>query len=236
MGYTVISPSNPRKSPKWRCSWEYHHLNMVFNLTIWPDEMTLIGLRPLVYESSNARPSAADFWHSWRQISQHKASRMVQDGTRWYQPKMLNRNWNQRLQWMLVGDHFIITGCGFPNGVHCIAPSFPGLILCDHNDVTTRGWNGFALESLYFLYVCMSMCILYIYIYHKTVYHLLCPSIFNRKLSDYQNSACSLKKPEETINYHFMASFLSILHWLLGMCPGWKLRLVSCHTSNHSQV
>ena len=165
MGYTVISPSNPRKSPKWRCSWEYHHLNMVFNLTIWPDEMTLIGLRPLVYESSNARPSAADFWHSWRQISQHKASRMVQDGTRWYQPKMLNRNWNQRLQWMLVGDHFIITGCGFPNGVHCIAPSFPGLILCDHNDVTTRGWNGFALESLYFLYVCMSMCILYIYIY-----------------------------------------------------------------------
>ena len=165
MGYTVISPSNPRKSPKWRCSWEYHHLNMVFNLTIWPDEMTLIGLRPLIYESSNARPSAADFWHSWRQISQHKASRMVQDGTRWYQPKMLNRNWNQRLQWMLVGDHFIITGCGFPNGVHCIAPSFPGLILCDHNDVTTRGWNGFALESLYFLYVCMSMCILYIYIY-----------------------------------------------------------------------
>ena len=84
MGYTVISPSNPRKSPKWRCSWEYHHLNMVFNLTIWPDEMTLIGLRPLIYESSNARPSAADFWHSWRQISQHKASRMVQDGTGWY--------------------------------------------------------------------------------------------------------------------------------------------------------
>ena len=63
-GIHCYFPSNPRKSPKRRCSWEYHHLNMVFNLTIQRGEMTLIGIRPLVYESSNARPSAADFWHS----------------------------------------------------------------------------------------------------------------------------------------------------------------------------